>query len=84
LTAIVRSYELGANTSIALLCVQSVSGSHRVYIFRLAAASTLFVQLCTAFRKQIQSWFGAVHKTARDDRYLIGEILLNYTPNIES
>ena len=58
--------------------VLKVSGTLRLYIFRLASGSTLFLQLCHTFSGQIQNWFSAVHKTARDDRYLIGEVLLNY------
>jgi hypothetical protein len=61
----------------------TVDGRHRVYVYRLASVSTLLIQLCISFRKHIQRWFGAVHKTARDDRYLIGEILLNYQPDME-
>ena len=61
-----------------------VDGRHRLYVFRLASVSTLLVQLCISFRKHIQRWFGAVHKTARDDRYLIGEILMNYRADMES
>lgn len=57
-----------------------VPGSHRLYIFRLATASTVSVQLSMAFRKQIQRWVVTIHKTARDDRYLIGEVLLNFQP----
>lgn len=65
-----------------LVGLSDLPGSHRLYIFRLATASTLFVQLCIAFRAQIQRWVVTLHKTARDDRYLIGEVLLNFQPEV--
>ncbi|CAB9505838.1 ERAD-associated E3 ubiquitin-protein ligase DOA10 [Seminavis robusta] len=77
-------YSLWFGSIQATIGLSEISGILRLYIFRLASASTLLLQLCHAFRSQIQRWFSAVHKTARDDRYLIGEILLNYQPVAES
>jgi len=59
-----------------------ISGSfqYRILVFRVFTVVTLAVQMSIAFRAQIRAWFGAVHNAARDDRFLIGEILLNYSP----
>lgn len=53
-------------------------GSFRLLVYRLVAVITMSLQIAGGFQKPLQRWFDAVHKAARDDRYLIGEILLNY------
>lgn len=53
-------------------------GIFRQLGFRFCMATHVLVQLCSAFRGQLEGWFEAAHAAARDDRYLIGEILMNY------
>ena len=53
-------------------------GIFRQISFRSCMATHVLVQLCSAFRGQLESWFEAAHAAARDDRYLIGEVLLNF------
>ena len=53
-------------------------GLFRQVAFRLCMVVHVVVQLCSSFRVQIEGWFEAAHSAARDDRYLIGEVLLNY------
>jgi len=50
-------------------------------IFRAAAIVTIVVDSVASSRQSLNRWFQAAHKIARDDRYLIGEILLNYSPS---
>lgn len=47
-------------------------------IFRIAAVTTVLLDTINSSKDGLNSWFQAAHKIARDDRYLIGEILLNY------
>jgi E3 ubiquitin-protein ligase MARCH6 len=49
-------------------------------LFRFLVVATSSTQLLISCKSGIQKWFEAAHKIARDDRYLIGEILLNYSP----
>jgi hypothetical protein len=53
-------------------------GSFGKTLFRLCMAVHILVQLASGFRSSIDGWFEAAHAAARDDRYLIGELLLNY------
>ena len=48
---------------------------HQIY-----SILTICLQLSRAFSESLESWFDAVHKEAREDRYLVGEILMNYIP----
>ena len=41
-------------------------------------ACHVLAQLCLTMRSPLAHWFQAAHKVARDDRYLIGEVLMNY------
>jgi len=74
----------------AWLLVSSIFGSYEEYgqyrriAFRISCAVTVMAQLCITFDYQIRAWFRAAHNAARDDRYLIGEILLNYDPTRNS
>ncbi|KAL7540545.1 hypothetical protein ACHAXR_012580 [Thalassiosira sp. AJA248-18] len=49
-------------------------------IFRTFAIASIVVDSVNSSKYSLQLWFQAAHKIARDDRYLIGEILLNYSP----
>ncbi|KAL3931926.1 MAG: hypothetical protein SGBAC_011084 [Bacillariaceae sp.] len=59
-------------------------GIFRMVIFRLCAVGHVGVQLCTAHRRRIEQWFGVAHDAARDDRYLVGEILMDYDPSYDN
>ena len=50
---------------------------HQIY-----SSIIICLQLSRAFSKSLESWFDAVHKEAREDRYLVGEILMNYNPPV--
>lgn len=47
-------------------------------IFRCCMVSHIGVQLCSSFRGQLNVWLESAHKAAKDARYLVGEILVNY------
>lgn len=47
-------------------------------IVRLIIVVTILIDFVSSNRESLQRWFEAAHKVARDDRYLIGEVLLNY------
>lgn len=53
-------------------------GIFRQICFRSCMATHVLVQLCSAFRSQLEIAFEAAHAAARDDRYLVGEVLMNY------
>jgi E3 ubiquitin-protein ligase MARCH6 len=55
----------------------------RIMLFRICTVLHVTVQICSAFRGYIESWFQVAHAAARDDRYLIAEILRNYDPEDE-
>lgn len=44
-------------------------------------ASHVMLQLCSASKARLEGWFHAAHEAARDDRYLIGEVLMNHNPD---
>ena len=44
----------------------------------------VIVQVSSASRSKFEGWFQAAHDAARDDRYLIGEVLMNYDPEDEA
>jgi len=70
----------GEGTSgILVLCVGLTDvGICRLAFFRIFAVLTLTCQFMLAFQSQLKDWFQVAHKAARDDRYLVGEVLLNY------
>jgi len=77
----VMSYMGKSSTGIHLPFIGFVStGLYRMVIFRAFAILTMMVQLGSAYRAPLKRWFHAAHQAARDDRYLIGKILLNYSP----
>eukprot|EP00986_Skeletonema_menzelii_P002841 scaffold833_cov145-Skeletonema_menzelii.AAC.1 len=49
-------------------------------ILRLIIVATILIDYVSSSKESLQRWFEAAHKIARDDRYLIGEILQNYSP----
>jgi E3 ubiquitin-protein ligase MARCH6 len=53
-------------------------GVFRQHVFRALTAVTVTVQLFLLSSVQLREWFEVLHKAARDDRYLVGEMLLNY------
>ena len=55
-----------------------VAGSTRAIVTRSLLAFSCSVQLGLVWKTQIRGWCEAAHRAARNDRYLIGEILLNY------
>lgn len=56
-------------------------GVFRMMLFRVCTVIHVAIQLCSAHRGRIESWFQVAHEAARDDRYLVGEILMNYETN---
>jgi E3 ubiquitin-protein ligase MARCH6 len=62
------------------LLVRSEDHANVNVLFRILAITTTTLHLLTSSKAGLQKWFEAAHKIARDDRYLIGEILLNYSP----
>jgi hypothetical protein len=56
-------------------------GLLKMVLFRICMAVHVLVQLGSSSRARLEIWFQAAHDAARDDRYLIGEILMNYDPN---
>lgn len=55
-----------------------LSGFTRSAIVRSGLALTCCVRICVVWKDQLRNFFNLAHKTARDDLYLIGEILMNY------
>ena len=47
-------------------------------LVKSSAAALFGMHLGMSCEGQILNWFNAVHQTARDDRYLIGQLLMNY------
>jgi len=56
-------------------------GLFRMVLFRTCMASHVMLQLCSASKARLEGWFHAAHEAARDDRYLIGEVLMNHNPD---
>ncbi len=50
------------------------------WMFRIFAAASMVVDTVNSSKRALDRWFQVAHKVARDDRYLVGEILLNYSP----
>lgn len=49
-------------------------------IFRTFVIATIMIDSVISFKQYLRHCFRAAHDIARDDRYLVGEILLNFTP----
>ena len=72
-------YSAIVKTARTILIGSEVHASINI-LFRILAISTTTIQILTSNKAGLKKWFKAAHKIARDDRYLIGEILLNYSP----
>ena len=55
----------------------------RMALFRICTILHVAVQLSSAFRGGLESWFQVAHEAARDEKYLIGETLMDYDPETE-
>ena len=53
-------------------------------MFRILSIIGMVVDSLNSSKRSLKRWFQVAHKIARDDRYLVGEILLNYFPVQES
>ncbi len=58
-------------------------GVFRIFLFRFCMTVHILFQIGSRSRSSIDGWFEAAHEAARDDRYLIGELLMNYNPAAE-
>jgi len=59
-------------------------GIFRKFLFRFCMAVHVMVQIGSRSRSSMKRWFEAAHEAARDDRYLIGELLMNYNPELQA
>lgn len=48
--------------------------------FRIMSGLVLVSRLSFACHTMLHHWFKAAHQAARDDRYLVGEVLMDYVP----
>ena len=55
-----------------------LTGFTRSVMVRSTLSLSCCIRVCCAWKDQLRNFFRLAHKTARDDLYLIGEILLNY------
>jgi len=63
---------------VFLLRFPMASGSTRAIVARSVLALSCFLRISLVWKAQLSGWFEAAHRSARNDRYLIGEILMNY------
>jgi len=61
-----------------LLPKGTYSNFYKMIVYDIFTIVVVLLQLIAKFRSKLQNWFVAVHNAARDDRYLIGVILLDY------
>ena len=79
----VLSYRL-TNTSLSFSLVSVLflgifdNGGFRRATLRVLFIVTISLQLVMTFREPLKRYFEKAHQAARDDRYLIGEVLLNW------
>ena len=59
---------------------QSLLWGKSPLLLQSLCAFTICMQSLLVFHDELWQWFEVAHKAARDDRYLIGEVLLNYFP----
>lgn len=59
----------------------ALNGVAKQFVFRTIASWTICFLSIQAFREELHQWFNVLHKAARDDRYLVGEVLLNFVEN---
>ena len=68
-----------STTDIAFPLIGLVEkAAYRKFFYRCFVLTTIATQLSVLFRGSLKRWFSAAHKAARDERYLIGEVLLNF------
>ena len=53
-------------------------GLTRAIVIRLLIAIVCCTQVARVWREQLLSWFEFAHKSARDDLFLVGEVLMNH------
>uniref|UniRef100_A0A7S2RY12 RING-type E3 ubiquitin transferase n=1 Tax=Eucampia antarctica TaxID=49252 RepID=A0A7S2RY12_9STRA len=77
-----RSYMSGyINADVTVPFIGLLEQGHfNKLLFQILSIMTIVIQLSIASRKSLKCWFDAAHKEAREDRYLVGEILLDYIP----
>jgi len=75
---------MGFSESGTLLPIagEITEGLYRLVVYRILVLGSIMFQLALGFQSELQGWFEIVHKTARDDRYLTGQVLLNWSPEI--
>lgn len=82
---ILRTYILGyafnSDVSVPIIGIVLEQGFFNKVLFQCSSIMTLIIQVSSASRESLKYWFDAVHKEAREDRYLVGEILLDYNPS---
>ena len=70
--------------SMPLPIVGPVSfGLLNMLLFRALVVVTAICRYLLSYKEYLQSWFDAAHTAARDERYLVGETLLDYTSHPE-
>ena len=72
---------VGCGVIVALLHFakpQQVIYEMTPFLMQVFCIFAIAVQGCIIFADDILQWFQVAHNAARDDRYLIGEVLLNY------
>jgi E3 ubiquitin-protein ligase MARCH6 len=85
------SYQLAGHAFVALFKLKQGGflfpilgfvelGVFRKFLFRFCMAVHILFQIGSRSHSSIDHWFEAAHEAARDDRYLIGELLMNYNP----
>lgn len=87
--ALLQDLSLPIFRHLAVLCfvpcataafLSQVDVANSSTILRLFILATILIDYVSSSKESLQRWFEAAHKIARDDRYLIGEILQNYSP----
>eukprot|EP00541_Cyclophora_tenuis_P019105 CAMPEP_0116579458 /NCGR_PEP_ID=MMETSP0397-20121206/22260_1 /TAXON_ID=216820 /ORGANISM="Cyclophora tenuis, Strain ECT3854" /LENGTH=157 /DNA_ID=CAMNT_0004108935 /DNA_START=296 /DNA_END=769 /DNA_ORIENTATION=- len=56
------------------------AGWLNMIVVRTVLVCVAVLRYLMTYKEQFRSWYDVAHKAARDDRYLIGETLLNYSP----
>jgi E3 ubiquitin-protein ligase MARCH6 len=80
-------YPLLQNTLTAIVIPMSIflfttiSFDMGVTIYRASVIVVVLFEICSNSRGPLKKWYISAHKAARDHRYLIGKILLNYEKN---
>jgi E3 ubiquitin-protein ligase MARCH6 len=71
---------IAASAAYRILFKENLSLQILSLLVNVAYYLFMTLRICIIFSKEIKEWFKVAHKEARDDRYLIGNILLNYSP----